>query len=267
MDGFVSGTDGSNYAYGSAANNGYALFSSGQPLISAGACNATVTLSSTVSVTLSGEFTITSGGTGGCGYGQAIQSWDLSGTLVAPGLAAVGAGGAGGGGWLLGGSLSSGGQIMQGGRWLTPEELAEREKKSAEAARRGRKLLLSHLSAIQKAEFRRLDRFHVVSRSGRRYRIRLGRARNVDLLRPDGSIEAVFCIQPEQDVPDEDTVLAQKLLLECAEDDFLRIANRGAPDTGITFLRIANRGAPDTGITTGVAIPLPGARRRRRRAA
>lgn len=253
MDGFISGTDGTNYGYGSSANNGYALFSSGQPLISAGACNATVTLSSTVSVTLTGEFTITSGGTGACGYGQAIQSGDLPG--IAPVLGAAGSG-AGGVGWLLGGSInvwsSSGGQIMQGGHWLTPEELAEREKKRAEAARRGRKLLLSHLSAVQKAEFRRLERFHVVSRSGRRYRIRLGRARNVDLLRADGSIEAVFCIQPEQDVPDEDTVLAQKLLLECAEDDFLRIANKGAPDVGIT---------------TGVAIPLPGARRRRRRAA
>lgn len=128
----------------------------------------------------------------------------------------------------------------------TPEELARAEAAQAEwvarqaeekllravAKGRARELLLERLSVAQREEFERDGSFRVLSQKGRVYRVRLGWTRNVDLLDGDGRVEAHFCLHPETDVPEEDNVLAQKLLLECCEDDFLRIANRSAPSCG-----------------------------------
>lgn len=86
-------------------------------------------------------------------------------------------------------------------------------------------LLLSALSQRQREEYRREQAFMVFANSGIRYRIRKGRVANVDVLHPDGNTSHRLCAHPH-DVPDCDTMLAQKLMLECCEDEFLRIANR-----------------------------------------
>lgn len=61
--------------------------------------------------------------------------------------------------------------------------------------------------------------------TGRRYRIRLGRARNVDLVGPDGRVQRTYCCHPAEMVPNEDTMLAQLLMLRTEEEAFLSLAN------------------------------------------
>lgn len=120
--------------------------------------------------------------------------------------------------------------------WVRQE--AERQVLREQAKARARELLLERLSVVQREEFEREGSFRVMSQRGRIYRIRLGWTRNVDLLDDAGEIEAHFCLHPETEVPEEDNVLAQKLLLECCEDDFLRIANRSTPAPRHSSIRV-----------------------------
>ena len=67
----------------------------------------------------------------------------------------------------------------------------------------------------------------VTGRDGavKRYRIHKGRSGNVELLAPDGTPLRRYCAHPDLYVPDEDTMLSQKLVLESDEERFLRTAN------------------------------------------
>lgn len=57
------------------------------------------------------------------------------------------------------------------------------------------------------------------------YRIKKGRARNVQELDENGKVKRHLCFHPVIACPDFDTMLSQKLLLETNEDEALRIAN------------------------------------------
>jgi hypothetical protein len=93
-------------------------------------------------------------------------------------------------------------------------------------------LLREHLNETQREQFERVGSFVVVAQSGRRYRIRSANTSNVR----DETDGASYCMQFRSDpqclrIPLEDLMLAQKLLLECDEPEFLRIANKsGVPD-------------------------------------
>jgi hypothetical protein len=102
------------------------------------------------------------------------------------------------------------------------------------AKRRARALLEEHLDERQLEQWRNGEEFTV--ECGRRtYRIRLGLAGNVYLVENNGakppqgrSYLRRYCCHvyhPDGDVPNEDNVLAQKLLLEADEDAFLAMAN------------------------------------------
>ena len=110
----------------------------------------------------------------------------------------------------------------------TPEELAENERRratAAEAEAAAERLLREHLDAEQVAQLER-DRAFVVSvSSGRRYKIKRGRQGNVVEIDARGRTLRKFCIHPDLYIPDPDTMLAQKLLLETDEAAFRRIAN------------------------------------------
>jgi hypothetical protein len=129
----------------------------------------------------------------------------------------------------------------------TPEQAAERAAK-AELARqaaaiedakrkvftdtakaRARRLLFSMLSPDQQKELDEKNHFHLTvhSKDGtmKVYRIEHGYAGNVKLLGPDGQPIRRYCIHADSRLPYEDQMLAQKLLLESNEQDFLRIAN------------------------------------------
>jgi len=95
----------------------------------------------------------------------------------------------------------------------------------AAAIAKAQALLEGMLTPEQIAQLAAHHWFEVVSQHGHRYRINQGQRRNVQRLKKDGAHEAWFCIHPD-DVPDEDAMLAQKLLLETDEQAFLRIANR-----------------------------------------
>lgn len=110
------------------------------------------------------------------------------------------------------------------------QEFIAAEAERANARARAQMLLRESLSEQQRMELAEKGYFHldVLSANGerRRYRIRRGRAGNVQRVSLDGSqVLKTLCIHPRMMVPDEDTMLAQKLLLEAREEDFLAIAN------------------------------------------
>lgn len=103
----------------------------------------------------------------------------------------------------------------------------ESQRKIAEEARlsraRAEKLLVRQLSPAQKDTLSRLNYFDL-DVGGKTYRIKRGTHGNVREI-VNGIETASFCIQPPG-LPTEDVMLAQKLLLEANEPEFLRIANR-----------------------------------------
>jgi hypothetical protein len=108
---------------------------------------------------------------------------------------------------------------------------AHRSRRLAAGARACH-LLREHLNEEQREQFERAGSFVVVAQSGRRYRIRSANTSNVR----DETDGASYCVQFRSDpqclrIPLEDLMLAQKLLLECDEPQFLRIANKSSvPD-------------------------------------
>lgn len=117
-------------------------------------------------------------------------------------------------------------------------ELARQEREREEAKRkvfidtaksRARRLLLSMLNPAQQKQLDEKNHFdltvHGQDGSQRVYRIEYGYQGNVKLLGPDGQPVRRYCIHADSRLPYEDQMLAQKLLLEANEQDFLRIAN------------------------------------------
>lgn len=104
------------------------------------------------------------------------------------------------------------------------------EAEEAEAKKRAEKLLTEHLSPPQREQLAAKGHFEldVISRNGerRRYQIRRGWSGNVKQVCPSsGRILRSLCIHPRETVPVADNMLAQKLLLEANEEEFLRVAN------------------------------------------
>jgi hypothetical protein len=95
------------------------------------------------------------------------------------------------------------------------------------AGERSRELLLRCLTPAQRAEFERTRGFTVRGQSGRRYRIAYGTTANVEVLGQGGELEYRLCAGPA-DLPTASVMLAQKLMLERREAEFLRIAARHA---------------------------------------
>jgi len=102
-----------------------------------------------------------------------------------------------------------------------------REKKAANA--KARRLLMSVLSPEQQDEYRRLERFHVIGSDGKKYRVHRGWHHNVELVEETAEgayLTEQFCIAPrDTEIPEEDNLAAQKLMIEGSLVDFRRIAN------------------------------------------
>lgn len=95
-----------------------------------------------------------------------------------------------------------------------------------EAENRARDLLLSCLTPAQQEEYTATRSFTVKVKSGNRYRIEQHRNYNVIRLDKKGQVVSELCAGPVEEVPLEDQMLAQKLLLETDEAEFLAVANR-----------------------------------------
>ena len=95
----------------------------------------------------------------------------------------------------------------------------------AEASRRAAELLREYLDARQRDTYEKHRWFEVVSETGRTFRVKHGRAGNVYLVE-DGREVARYCIHATENIPDEDNMLAQALLIRASEEFFERTANR-----------------------------------------
>lgn len=118
---------------------------------------------------------------------------------------------------------------------------AERQRVAAEqialrvaATERAHQFLMEHLTAPQRETFTKNGWFVVEGgRSKEQYRIHVhSAAGNIRVMKGNGKQERdgdrLCCHAPYGTIPLGDQLLAQKLMLEFAEDDFLRIANRSA---------------------------------------
>lgn len=106
------------------------------------------------------------------------------------------------------------------------EHAQEEYARMATAAEsRADQLLFRFLSAEQKQMYTTRG-FFIMRTERHRYRIRRGRTANVDVLDEKNIVLYSLCAHPELSVPDSDTCLAQKLMLETEEERFHRIANR-----------------------------------------
>ena len=114
-------------------------------------------------------------------------------------------------------------------RLIVEEAAKETEKlrleKQKQAEEKAMQLLLDNLEENQVEIFKKTGCFVVTGQSGKKYKINKGRVRNVEELRVDGTTERRMCFHPELYVPDYDTMLAQKLMLELNESEARRIAN------------------------------------------
>ena len=98
------------------------------------------------------------------------------------------------------------------------------------ANQRAEKLLQETLTPKERVELAEKGFFTLESiskRDGQRrlYRISRGRSRNVHQVDDNGRVIKTLCAHPMALVPDADTMLAQKLMLQADQDEFLRIAN------------------------------------------
>jgi hypothetical protein len=98
------------------------------------------------------------------------------------------------------------------------------------AKKRARELLIEHLTPAQKRTFAKNDWFVVEGgKSKTRYRISAKNSlvANIDVMTVDGKITHRLCghCDPGK-LPLHDHLLAQKMMLEHAEDEFLKLANR-----------------------------------------
>ncbi|TAK84155.1 MAG: hypothetical protein EPO20_15845 [Betaproteobacteria bacterium] len=104
------------------------------------------------------------------------------------------------------------------------------------ACERSQKLLERCLAPAQRAEFARTSAFRVRGPSGQLYRITYGTISNIEVLGPSGAVCGRLCAAPAGTLPTPAVMLAQKLMLETRESEFLRIAADGPGTTGTTGL-------------------------------
>lgn len=88
-----------------------------------------------------------------------------------------------------------------------------------------RELLLACLNPAQRAEFERTRAFTVRGQSGRTYRITYGTMANIEVFTPGGAFAYRLCAAPRE-LPTPSVMLAQKLMLESCEAEFIEIAVR-----------------------------------------
>jgi hypothetical protein len=115
--------------------------------------------------------------------------------------------------------------------------LWRRWRAQREVRRRAQALVRQVLSEGEYAELRREGFLQLPSRSqpGRVYRIPAGGS-PVAALEPDGRV-VYLCLQPAEPIPREELVVVQKVLLEGAEEEYWRRANRVGRALGRGFGR------------------------------
>lgn len=102
---------------------------------------------------------------------------------------------------------------------------AEEDKAARKlAAEKAEVLLRQMLTPEQEHDLEQKSCFYLYS-GDKKYRIDRGRTGNVKLVDDKDQVVESYCIHPQLDCPDADTMLAQKLLLETDRETFERVAN------------------------------------------
>lgn len=106
------------------------------------------------------------------------------------------------------------------------DDAREWRKERKAARKRARALLEGNLTSRQHKQFRKKGHFDVWGSKGNCYRIASEFPYNVRLAGDAKRSKIYFCLEAEDpELPEEDVLLAQKLLLEADEGEFLRVAN------------------------------------------
>ena len=103
--------------------------------------------------------------------------------------------------------------------------LLDESGRDREATARAEALLRAHLSARELDELKRSGMLKVASRqvNGRVYDIRANGGRVT--VRMNGSPDFELCVRPRELLPGREHVLAHKLMIEAAEEEYIRMAN------------------------------------------
>jgi hypothetical protein len=110
------------------------------------------------------------------------------------------------------------------GAWVDPAA-ADKAARQAEAEDKAFALLKAWLSPEQIAQLEREACFDVTgSKTGKRYRIHLGRVQNVYELDRKGHPIRGWCFTPQLYLPMGDVMLAQKIALETDEKGAMKVA-------------------------------------------
>jgi len=94
-----------------------------------------------------------------------------------------------------------------------------------QATLRARELLFAYLTRVQRQEIEQRRAFTVRGQSGQLYRIGVGSVANIEVLDEAGRVGYRLCACPQR-LPTWGVMLAQKLMLESREAEFLGIAVR-----------------------------------------
>lgn len=98
-------------------------------------------------------------------------------------------------------------------------------KEIAKAEKKARDLLFRHLTKEQKYSLRANNYFTVVGQDGAEYQITMGSCQNIYSM-VNGERYGRFCFVPvDTKIPTNDSILAQKLMLEHDIEGFMRVAN------------------------------------------
>lgn len=122
-------------------------------------------------------------------------------------------------------------QVGHGRQWGQENEeeyqraLLERREAMRTAQEAAEKLLVEHVSPVQREMWETEGRMVCRGTDGRRYGIRRGRLHNVRQLTPDGKVEAELCCLPSGGIPQSDVILGQLLHLQYNTEEFRRTAN------------------------------------------
>ena len=112
---------------------------------------------------------------------------------------------------------------------------AEYAAKQAAAKAKAEALLCAHLTEEQERAWKQNRAIFVTGQSGKRFRIREGRAGNIEELDATGTVIGGHCVHVAEQVPDADNVLAQKLALEHHEEATLQLANSHPVTNGTRY--------------------------------
>ncbi len=112
-------------------------------------------------------------------------------------------------------------------RWRVKHAEEKRLRQLAEA--KAEALLNSVLTPEQRDEYTRLQRFKVHTASGNIYRVERGRQGNLKRVEIDGQgrekVVESLCVHPVARVPDQDTMVAQLLMLQTDEGELRELSN------------------------------------------